>query len=63
MAKPNSYTAAKQAISALLRDARDAGWYRAGFEIQPDGSVTIDAVMADIEPSDDFLNTELRMTK
>lgn len=63
MTKPRSYTAAKQTISALLRDARDAGWSRARFEIKPDGSVTIDAVMADIEPIDDFLNTELRMTK
>lgn len=63
MTQPRPYTAAKQTISALLRDARDAGWSRARFEIKPDGSVTIDAGMIDAEPIDDFLDAELRMGK
>lgn len=63
MTKPRPYTAAKQTISALLRDAREAGWSQARFEIKPDGSVTIEAGMADIEAVDDFLNVDLRMGK
>lgn len=61
MAKPE--TIAKNTAAALLREARQAGWVRARFEIKPDGSVTIDAGMVGVEESDDFLNSDLRMGK
>ena len=56
-------TQAKNAVAALIREARAAGWVRAKFEIKPDGSVTIDAGMTDPEGGDDFLGTDLRMGK
>lgn len=56
-------THARNTVAALMREAREAGWRRAKFEIKPDGSVTIDAAMADPEGGDDFLNTGLRMGK
>lgn len=63
MTKTTVQTKAKQAVSTLLRDARDAGWSRAKFEMKPDGSVTVDAVMAEPDGGDDFLSTDLRMGK
>lgn len=63
MADLRPYTAAKQTVSSLLREAREAGWARARFEIKPDGSVTVDAGMAELEAVDDFLNGDLRMGK
>lgn len=63
MTKTTIQTKAKQAVSTLLRDARDAGWSRAKFEMKPDGSVTVDAVMADAEEADDFLSGDLRISK
>ncbi len=63
MTKTTIQTKAKQAVSTLLRDARDAGWSRAKFEMKPDGSVTVDAVMADAEGADDFLSGDLRISK
>ena len=54
-------TKAKQAASAFIRDAREAGWQRAKFEIRPDGSVVVDANMIATESGDDFLNSNLRM--
>jgi len=47
MTKTTIQTKAKQAVSSLLKDARDAGWSRAKFEMKPDGSVTVDAGMGD----------------
>lgn len=61
MRETRPYTAARQAVSALLREARDAGWVRAKFEIKPDGSVIVDAGMADPEARDEFLSNDLRM--
>ena len=63
MTKTTFQTRAKQAVSSLLRDARDAGWVRAKFEIKPDGSVTVDAGMGDPSGGDDFLESDLRMGK
>jgi len=54
-------TKAKQAASAFIREAREAGWQRAKFEIRPDGSVVVDANMIAAESGDDFLNSDLRM--
>lgn len=54
-------TKAKQAASAFIREAREAGWQRAKFEIRPDGSVVVDANMITAESGDDFLNSDLRM--
>lgn len=56
-------TQAKNAVAALLHDARAAGWVRARFVIQPDGSVIIDAGMTDQDGGDDFTSTDLRMGK
>lgn len=61
MAKTTIQTKAKQAVSSLLKDARDAGWSRAKFELKPDGSVTVDAGMGDPSGADDFLESDLRM--
>ncbi len=61
MRETRPYTAARQAVSALLREARDAGWVRARFEIKPDGSVIVDAGMADPEAGGEFLSNDLRM--
>lgn len=61
MAEPRPQTAAKQTVVALLREAREAGWLRAKFEIKPDGSVTVDAAMSDPDAADDFLSSDLRM--
>ena len=47
--------------SAFIREAREAGWQRAKFEIKPDGSVIVDANMVAPEAADDFLNSDLRM--
>jgi hypothetical protein len=63
MAKTTIQTKAKQAVSSLLKDARDAGWSRAKFELKPDGSVTVDAGMGDPSGVDDFLESDLRMGK
>jgi len=63
MAKTTIQTKAKQAVSSLLKDARDAGWSRAKFELKPDGSVTVDAGMGDPSGTDDFLESDLRMGK
>lgn len=52
---------AKTTAAALLREARAAGWARARCEIKPDGSITIDAGMIDLETRDDFLSSNLRM--
>ena len=46
---------------ACIREAREAGWQRAKFEIKPDGSVIVDANMVAAEAADDFLNSDLRM--
>ncbi|ANP35741.1 hypothetical protein JL2886_00816 [Phaeobacter gallaeciensis] len=54
-------TKARQAASAFIREAREAGWQRAKFEIKPDGSVIVDANMVAPEAADDFLNSDLRM--
>lgn len=56
-------TQARNIVAALMREAREAGWARAKFEIKPDGSVTIDAAMTDPEGGDDFLSGDLRMGK
>jgi hypothetical protein len=56
-------TNAKNTAATLMREARAAGWVRARFEIKPDGSVTVDAGMVDLDAADDFLNSELRMGK
>jgi len=61
MTQRNVHTTARQAASALIREAREAGWLRARFEIKPDGSVTVDAGMAEPDSSDEFLNGDLRM--
>jgi len=54
---------ARNTVVALLREAREAGWVRAKFEIKPDGSVTVDAGMTTLEGGDDFLASDLRMGK
>jgi len=54
---------ARNTVIALLREAREAGWVRAKFEIKPDGSVTVDADMTTQEGGDDFLASDLRMGK
>ncbi len=61
MNKASVQAKAKQAASAFIRDAREAGWQRAKFEIRPDGSVIVDANMVAAEAADDFLNGDLRM--
>jgi Tfp pilus assembly protein PilW len=61
MTKASVQAKAKQAASAFIRDAREAGWQRAKFEIRPDGSVIVDANMVAAEVADDFLNGDLRM--
>ncbi len=48
-------------MAALLREAREAGWARAKFEMSPDGRVTVDVGMTDRDDDDDFLNSDLRM--
>ncbi len=60
MTKASVQTKAKQAASAFIREAREAGWQRAKFEIKPDGSVIVDANMVAREAADDFLNSDLR---
>ncbi|EPX85394.1 hypothetical protein [Salipiger mucosus] len=60
---PSPQTIAKQTVAALIREARQAGWVRAKFEIRPDGSVTVDAGMTETEGGDDFLEDDLRMGK
>jgi hypothetical protein len=61
MTQRNVHTIARQAASALIREAREAGWLRARFEIKPDGSVTVDAGMVEPDSNDEFLNGDLRM--
>jgi Tfp pilus assembly protein PilW len=61
MTKASVQTKARQAASAFIREAREAGWQRAKFEIKPDGSVIVDANMVAPEAADDFLNSDLRM--
>lgn len=61
MTKASAQKKAKQAASAFIREAREAGWQRAKFEIKPDGSVIVDANMVAAEVADDFLNSDLRM--
>ena len=61
MSNVTVHTKAKQAASAFIREAREAGWLRAKFEIKPDGSVTVDAGMVDSVVADDFLSGDLRM--
>jgi Tfp pilus assembly protein PilW len=61
MSKTSAQTKAKQAASAFIREAREAGWQRAKFEIKPDGSVIVDANMVASEAVDDFLKSNLRM--
>jgi hypothetical protein len=61
MTTASVHTKAKQAASAFIREAREAGWQRAKFEIRPDGSVVVDANMIAAESGDDFLNSNLRM--
>jgi len=54
---------AQRLVSALVREARQAGWARAKFEIKPDGSVLVDTAMTDQDQTDDFTNSKLRMGK
>lgn len=63
MTKASVQAKAKQAASAFIREAREAGWQRAKFEIRPDGSVIVDANMVAAEVADDFLNGNLRLGK
>ncbi len=63
MANSSPQTMARNTVIALLREAREAGWVRAKFEIKPDGSVTVDAGMKTLEGGDDFLASDLRMGK
>ena len=63
MATPSPQTVARQTMAALIREARDAGWARVKGEIKPDGSVTVDAGMVDVDMADDFLASDLRMGK
>lgn len=55
--------AAKQTVASLLRDAREAGWLKASFEIKPDNSILVVAEMTDQDGADDFLSGDLRMGK
>lgn len=50
---PQAY--AKSVASALMREARQAGWVQAKVEIKPDGSVTVLAAMLDQDQADDSL--------
>lgn len=61
VANKSVHTSARQAAVLLIREAREAGWLRAKFEIKPDGSVTVDAGMVESEAQDDFLSSDLRM--
>lgn len=54
-------TTARTTAATLIRQARDAGWTRAKIEIKPDGSVSIDAAMDDVDGREDFLTADLRM--
>lgn len=63
MANLRPHTAAKQTVSALIREVREAGWLRVKFEIKPDGSMTVDAGMTEPENVDEFLSDNLRMGK
>ena len=63
MANPSPQTIARKTMTALMREARLAGWARVKGEIKPDGSVTVDAGMVDSDAADDFLNSDLRMGK
>jgi len=56
-------TIARKTMTALIREARLAGWARVKAEIKPDLSVTIDASMVDSDAADDFMNSDLRMGK
>ena len=63
MATPSPQTVARTTMAALIREARAAGWARVRGEIKPDGSMTVDAAMADSDTADDFLTGDLRMGK
>ncbi|NQV93679.1 MAG: hypothetical protein HQ482_00860 [Sphingomonadales bacterium] len=63
MANPSPQTIARKTMTALMREARLAGWARVKGEIKPDGSVTVDAGMNSTDYADDFLNSDLRMGK
>ncbi|OSP55499.1 hypothetical protein BV911_07630 [Pseudoruegeria sp. SK021] len=63
MATPSSQASAKNLAMTLLREARAAGWARAKLEVRPDGSVTVDAGMTDLNGDDDFMSRDLRMGK
>ncbi|MTH77573.1 hypothetical protein [Paracoccus aestuariivivens] len=54
---------AKQTAIAFLREARAAGWSRAKIEYRPDGTLLVDASMAEAETHDDFESTSMRMGK
>lgn len=56
-------TKAKNTATALVREARSAGWERVKLEIRPDGCVTVDAGMEEIDGQDDFSNCEMKMGK
>lgn len=60
MAKsPQAYN--QRLASALLREARQAGWMQVQVKLDPDNSVTVLASMHDQEQVDDFLGGNLRM--
>lgn len=52
---------AKNVGIAFLKEARAAGWARAKIQYSPDGSVSLDASMADENAADDFDTDNLKM--
>lgn len=63
MPTPSPQASAKNLATALLHEARAAGWARAKLEVRPDGSVIVDAGMVDLNGDDDFMSRDLRMGK
>ncbi len=63
MRSPSPHTFAKNAAKELVREAKSAGWERVKLEIKPDGCLTLNAGMEEIDGQDDFFDCEMRMGK
>ena len=63
MSNISPQTNARNTATALIREARVAGWARGKVEIKPDSTVCVDVGMADLDNDDDFLSDDLRLGK
>ncbi|MBJ2152686.1 hypothetical protein [Paracoccus sp. IB05] len=52
---------AKNTAMAFLREGRAAGWRQVNIDLQPDGSVRVNASMGDEGSSDEFDVPNMRM--